>query len=111
MFCKRFCCPSWSRQTTKEKKLCPARRETGSRKTREVEMAGFATPEIDNQLEPAPEGGGQFGIALEPQAVKICGYALIVGMIGGLVAQGLLELIYLFTNIFFYERVSFAISY
>jgi len=74
-------------------------------------MAGFSTPEIGNQLEPAPEGGGQFGIALEPQAVKICGYALIVGMIGGLVAQGLLELIYLFTNIFFYERVSFAISY
>ena len=74
-------------------------------------MAGFTTPEIDNQLEPAPETGGQFGIALEPQAIKICGYAMVVGMIGGLVAQGLLELIYLFTNIFFYSRISFAISY
>jgi CIC family chloride channel protein len=73
-------------------------------------MAGFA-PEVEDQLEPRAENSGQFGIALEPQVVKICIYALLVGMIGGLVAQGLLELIYLFTNIFFYGRFSFAISY
>ncbi len=54
---------------------------------------------------------GQFGIALEPQVVKICGWALLVGLIGGLVAQGLLELIYFFTNLFFYGRFSFAISH
>jgi len=74
-------------------------------------MAGFATPEVDNQLEPTPDDKGQFGVALEPQVVKICLYALVVGLIGGLVAQGLLELIYFFTNIFFYGRISFAISY
>ena len=74
-------------------------------------MADFSAPEIDNQLEPTHEDGGQFGIALEPQVVKICLYAMLVGMIGGLVAQGLLELIYFFTNIFFYGRFSFAISY
>ncbi len=54
---------------------------------------------------------GQFGIALEPQVVKICGFALIVGAIGGLVAQGLIELIYFFTNLFFYGRISFAQAY
>jgi H+/Cl- antiporter ClcA len=37
--------------------------------------------------------------------------ALVVGFIVGLVAQGLLELIYLFTNIFFYGKLSFAITY
>jgi chloride channel protein, CIC family len=54
---------------------------------------------------------GEFGIALEPEVIKICGCALVVGLIGGLVAQGLLELIYLFTNIFFYGKLSFAITY
>jgi chloride channel protein, CIC family len=53
---------------------------------------------------------GQFGVALEPQVVKICGWTMLVGLIAGLVAQGLLELIYLFTNIFFYGRLSFAIT-
>ena len=74
-------------------------------------MAGFATPEVDDHREPTAEANGQFGIALEPQSIKICFYAMIVGMIGGLVAQGLLELIYLFTNVFFYGRFSFAIGY
>lgn len=53
----------------------------------------------------------QFGVALEPQVVKICCIALFVGLIGGLVAQGLLELIYFFTNLFFYGKLSFAIAY
>jgi CIC family chloride channel protein len=72
-------------------------------------MAGFSAPEVD-QLEPVTEDR-QFGVALEPQVVKICVYTMLVGMIGGLVAQGLLELIYFFTNIFFYGRFSFVISY
>lgn len=58
-----------------------------------------------------PQKKGQFGVALEPEVIKICGYSLLVGLVGGLVAQGLLELIYLFTNIFFYGRFSFAITY
>jgi CIC family chloride channel protein len=53
---------------------------------------------------------GRFGIALEPAVIKICGYALVVGLIGGLVAQGLLELIYFFTNLFFFGKLSFAIT-
>ena len=74
-------------------------------------MARLSAPKVGNRPEPAPEEKGQFGVALEPQAVKICGYAMLVGLIGGLVAQGLLELIYFFTNLFFYGRFSFAISY
>ena len=62
-----------------------------------------------------PESGDyekhQFGVALEPQVVKMCGIAILVGFIGGLVAQGLLELIYFFINLFFYGRISFAIAY
>jgi chloride channel protein, CIC family len=54
---------------------------------------------------------GQFGIALEPQVIKICGYALLIGLIGGLVAQALLELIYFFTNIFFFGKFSFAAAH
>jgi CIC family chloride channel protein len=53
---------------------------------------------------------GSFGIALEPEVVKICGYALLIGLIGGLVAEGLLELIYFFTNLCFYGKLSFAIT-
>ena len=52
----------------------------------------------------------QFGKALEPTVVRTSALALVVGFIGGLVAQGLLELIYLFTNIFFYGKWSFAIT-
>ena len=53
----------------------------------------------------------EFGKALEPTVVKTSALAIVVGFIGGLVAQGLLELIYLFTNIFFYGKWSFAITY
>lgn len=52
----------------------------------------------------------QFGVALEPQVIKICGIAVVVGIIGGLVAQGLLELIYFFTNLIFYGNLSFAVT-
>ena len=53
----------------------------------------------------------EFGLALGPQVVTTSLYAIIVGFIAGLVAQGLLELIYLFTNVFFYGRWSFEVTY
>ncbi|MGB6744481.1 MAG: chloride channel protein [Terracidiphilus sp.] len=74
-------------------------------------MADFSIPDLDSDPEMKPEGKGQFGIALEPEVIKICGYAMLVGLVGGVVAQGLLELIYFFTNIFFYGRFSFALTY
>jgi chloride channel protein, CIC family len=58
-----------------------------------------------------PRRERQFGVALEPEVVKICAWSLLIGLVGGLVAQGLLELIYFFTNLFFYGRWSFAITY
>jgi H+/Cl- antiporter ClcA/predicted transcriptional regulator len=53
----------------------------------------------------------EFGKALDPGILTTSAYALIVGFIGGLVAQGLLELIYLFTNIFFYGKWSFTMTF
>jgi len=53
----------------------------------------------------------EFGVALEPAMVKVALMAALVGFIAGLVAQGLLELIYLFTNIFFFQKFSFAVTY
>ena len=53
----------------------------------------------------------EFGVALDPSIVKISAYSAVVGFIAGLVAQGLLELIYLFTNLFFFGRWSWAITY
>ncbi|HEX3940763.1 MAG TPA: chloride channel protein [Acidobacteriaceae bacterium] len=73
-------------------------------------MADFPISEATANPEPGSDKKGQFGIALEPQVIKICGYALLIGLIGGLVAQGLLELIYFFTNVFFYGRLSFAVT-
>jgi len=74
-------------------------------------VADFPVSEAAIQAETSPQKKGQFGVALEPQAIKICGIAVLVGAIGGLVAQGLLELIYFFTNIFFYGKFSFAVTY
>ena len=53
----------------------------------------------------------EFGIALDVSIIKISAYALVVGFIAGLVAQGLLELIFLFTNIFFYGKLSFSLTF
>ena len=53
----------------------------------------------------------EFGRALDPNILVTSAYALVVGFIGGLVAQGLLELIYLFTNIFFYGKWSFTMTF
>jgi chloride channel protein, CIC family len=74
-------------------------------------MADFSVSEIETTAEQSSHKKGQFGVALEPQVIKICGFALIVGAIGGLVAQGLLELIYFFTNLFFFRRISFEQVY
>jgi H+/Cl- antiporter ClcA len=52
----------------------------------------------------------EYGKALDPAVLKTSAFAVLVGFMGGLVAQGLLELIYLFTNLFFYGRWSFAIT-
>lgn len=73
-------------------------------------MADYPFTEVTPNPENKPQKKSQFGVALEPEVIKICGFALLIGLIGGLVAEGLLELIYLFTNIFFYGRVSFAIT-
>lgn len=73
-------------------------------------MADFPFSQAPDSAEVKPQKKSQFGVALEPEVVKICGYSILVGLIGGLVAQGLLELIYLFTNIFFYNRLSFQIT-
>ena len=73
-------------------------------------MAEFPIPEIAAVPESQSSKKGQFGVALEPEIVKICGFALLVGLVAGLVAQGLLELIQLFTNIFFYGKFSFVYS-
>lgn len=53
----------------------------------------------------------EFGIALDPSILKISVYAVVVGFISGIVAQGLLQLIYLFTNIFFYGKWSFSVTF
>lgn len=73
-------------------------------------MAEFPIPEVAASPEIQTNKKGQFGVALEPEVVRICVYALGVGLVAGLVAEGLLELIYLFTNIFFLGRFSFAIT-
>jgi len=70
-------------------------------------MVDLPISEIAHRSEPGSEKKGQFGVALEPQVLKVCGFALMVGAIGGLVAQGLIELIYFFTNLFFFRRISF----
>ncbi len=72
-------------------------------------MADLSVPEVDRNPASESHRKGQFGVALEPEAVKICGFALLVGLVGGLVAQGLLELIYFFTNVFFYGHFSFTL--
>jgi H+/Cl- antiporter ClcA len=74
-------------------------------------MADFPVSEAAVNARAGSSEKRQFGVALEPQVLKICGIAVVVGFIGGLVAQGLLELIYFFTNLMFYGRLSFAIAY
>lgn len=53
----------------------------------------------------------QFGKAIKPRIALLSLYSMIVGLVAGLVAEGVLELIYLFTNIFFGRRWSFKVAY
>jgi CIC family chloride channel protein len=73
-------------------------------------MADIPVVEVISNPESQSNKKSQFGVALEPEVIKICGYSLLVGFVGGLVAEGLLELIYFFTNLFFYGKFSFRIS-
>src|SRR5579871_6144379 len=73
-------------------------------------MADSPLPELETKPTTKLPEKGNFGIALEPEVLKISGYALLIGLIGGLVAEGLLELIYFFTNLCFYGKFSFAIT-
>ena len=49
-----------------------------------------------------------FGVALDREILLLVPFALLVGLIAGLVAQGLLALINLLTNVFFYGRWSWT---
>ena len=51
-----------------------------------------------------------FGIALNPEVLILALYAIVVGLVAGLVAQALLSLISLLTNLFFYGRWSWSIT-
>ncbi len=73
-------------------------------------MAEFPIPEMAATPESHSSRKGQFGAALDPEVIRISLYALGVGLVAGLVAQALLELIHFFTNIFFYGKFSFAIT-
>lgn len=73
-------------------------------------MADSPLPDVETTLVTELPKKGNFGIALEPEVVKISAYALLIGAIGGLVAEGLLELIYFFTNLCFYGKLSFAVT-
>jgi chloride channel protein, CIC family len=73
-------------------------------------MADSALPKAETKPQSNLPRKGNFGVALEPEVIKISGYALLIGLIGGLVAEGLLELIYFFTNVCFYGKLSFAIT-
>lgn len=53
----------------------------------------------------------QYGKAIKPRIALLTLYSMLVGLIAGLVAEGVLQLIYLFTNIFFAGRWSFKVVY
>ncbi len=55
----------------------------------------------------APEGLGDF--TATRRMIPICGIALCVGVVSGLVAKLLLSLIGLFTNLFIFQRVELGL--
>lgn len=73
-------------------------------------MADSPLPELETKPTSKLPRKSNFGIALEPEVIKISAYSLFIGLVGGLVAEGLLELIYFFTNLCFYGKLSFAIT-
>jgi H+/Cl- antiporter ClcA len=63
------------------------------------------------KLDPGKTISNELGdFTTTPRLVKISALALGVGAISAFVALGLLKLIALFTNIFFYQRISTAAS-
>lgn len=52
-------------------------------------MADSPLPEIETTLQTKPVRGKTFGVALEPEVIKISAYAVLIGFVGGLVAEGL----------------------
>lgn len=53
----------------------------------------------------------EFGVALPPRVALVSLYALVIGAIAGVVAEGVFKLIYFFTNLFFSGRLSFSEVY
>ena len=45
-------------------------------------MAEFPIPEVAANPESQSNKKGQFGVALEPQVIRICGFAVLVGFVG-----------------------------
>lgn len=60
---------------------------------------------------PGPAQLSKYGKAIQSRFALISLYAVAVGFIAGVVAQGVFELIYLFTNVFFSGRWSFKVAY
>jgi chloride channel protein, CIC family len=52
-------------------------------------MAEFPIPEMAAIPESQSSKKGQFGVALEPEIVRICGFAVVVGVVAGLVVVGI----------------------
>lgn len=50
----------------------------------------------------------EFGEALSPHTITLSLYAVVVGILAGLVAVGLLRLIFFLTGVFFYGQFSYA---
>jgi CIC family chloride channel protein len=68
-------------------------------------------PHHDRGRPPGAPESRNFGVALKPRVALISLYALVVGCIAGLVSQGVLELIFFFTHLFFSGHLSRAVAY
>jgi chloride channel protein, CIC family len=68
-------------------------------------------PHHDTGRPPGAPDSRNFGVALKPRVALITLYALLVGGIAGLVSEGVLELIFFFTHLFFSGHVSRAVAY
>jgi CIC family chloride channel protein len=53
----------------------------------------------------------QFGQAIKPHVLVLCGYAILVGALAGVVAEAVLKMIYFFTHLFFSGHLSFKEVY
>lgn len=69
-------------------------------------MVEFPIPESAAAPESQTSKKGQFGVALEPEVVRISGFALPVGQVPGVGRSGSTRAIYPFINVFFYGKFS-----